>query len=240
MVPRKTLTPYYIGERVPLRVDGAETLLSGPTYVSPVSVYSRLASRFEEDDLVLSVAGDCVSCVAAMAGYAWRGVNPRLVWIDAHGDFNTEESTLSGHLGGMPLAKLCGRGDLSVMRDYGCPVMAGSRVTHLGGRDFDPGEQARMEDAGIQWEALPLGEPTHLHIDVDVLDPSVLPCVNYPAEGGWSLDQLVATVRKVAECCKVLGVTISTHDPRLDKDGTGATVLNRLVDAIAITLEENT
>jgi arginase len=161
------------------------------------------------------------------------------VWVDAHGDFNTEDSTPSAHLGGMPLAKLCGYGEQTLMRDYGCPVLRGEQVTHVCGRDFDSGERERMLEAGVvlgDLDTLP-DEPVHLHIDLDVLAPDVLPCVNYPAPGGLSPDELTwfscNLVRRGA-----VGITISAHDPRLD-DGTGAAVLNHIVDAIASAMQEN-
>jgi arginase len=60
------------------------------------------------------LSGDCVASLAVIAGLQRRGIRPGLVWFDAHGDFHTEATTLSGYLGGLPLAKAVGRGDLTL------------------------------------------------------------------------------------------------------------------------------
>ena len=92
----------------------------------------------------VSIAGDCCSAIGMLTGLQRAGIDPTLVWFDAHGDFNTMETTLSGFLGGMPLAMLVGRGDLALPEAVGLAPLPESRVILTDGRDLDPPEAARQ------------------------------------------------------------------------------------------------
>ena len=115
----------------------------------------------------------------------------RIVWLDAHGDFNTPETTPSGFLGGMCLAAACGRWDAG-LGDYAAVDPA--RVVMTGVRDLDGGERVELERAGVGTRAARRGSPgalegdaVYVHLDLDVLDPSVFPA-QFPAPGGLSSD----------------------------------------------------
>ena len=75
----------------------------------------------------VSIAGDCCTSIGVLAGLQRAGVHPTLIWFDAHGDFNTPETTPSGFLGGMPLAMITGR----VI--WGCPLRWGWEPWRKGG-----------------------------------------------------------------------------------------------------------
>jgi arginase family enzyme len=103
----------------------------------------------------------------------------RFLWLDAHGDFNTPETTPSDFLGGMCLAAACG-----VWGDF--ESIDPTRVSFAGVRDLDPGEKVEVERAGIG-RGVPGDGPVYVHLDVDVLDPSVLPA-QFPVPGGMEVD----------------------------------------------------
>lgn len=163
--------------------------------------------------LPVVVGGDCMVALGAMGGL--DGAAAGVVWLDAHGDFNTPETTPSGYLGGMPLAALAGRclPALAAAAGLRGPVDEG-RIALLGARDLDPLERAALEaspvavlaperlrgDLGALDGALgraAAGGPVYLHIDVDVLDPAEMPGVVYPTPGGLSLPELEALLRTV-------------------------------------------
>lgn len=95
------------------------------------------------------ISGDCPTSLATVAGLQRKGSGPSIVWLDAHGDFNTEETTESGYLGGMPLAKICGFGDLDAIGGLGLATVAPDRALLVGARDLDPGEDALLASAGV-------------------------------------------------------------------------------------------
>ena len=128
---------------------------------------AELSAALDQGELPLLTASDCSICIATLPTVARRVPGVRFLWIDAHGDFNTPETTPSGFLGGMCLAAACGRWDA------GWPdTIDPASVSFLGVRDLDPEERVEVERAGIG-EGMPDHGPVYVHLDVDGLDPSV-------------------------------------------------------------------
>jgi arginase len=128
----------------------------------------------------LVLGGCCCAHVGAVRELARRHGRVAVVWIDAHGDLNTPESSPSGNAWGMPLRMLIDAGDL-----------AAHDVTLLGARSLDPPEEAFIEAAGIRLELDELPEHVYVALDCDVVEPSALD-VFMPEPGGISLDELEA------------------------------------------------
>jgi arginase len=131
------------------------------------------------------VAGSCHVAMATLPALAAAiGPDPplRVAWLDAHPDFNTPQSSGSGFLGGMALAYACG-----VWGEVREPLDP-RRVHLMGIRDTDPGEQ-RLLDGHLVEEGPPAEGPVFVHLDLDVLDPSLMPGP-FPVPGGWSWEQL--------------------------------------------------
>jgi arginase len=163
---------------------------------------ARSQGRFP---LVLS--GGCLTAVGVVAGLQRLGRDLGLVWIDAHGDFNTPESTPTGYWDGMSLAAVCGRSLPEVYKPVELRPVHYRNVAHLAGRNFDPPE---IEDVRrLSLTVLPpdrLGEPdaqaqiarsisgakeVYLHVDLDGLDPEDAPAVHFPEPGGPALEDLL-------------------------------------------------
>jgi arginase len=161
------------------------------------------------------LTGDCVSALAVLAGAQRSGLDPSLVWIDAHGDFHTEESTTSGYFGGLPLAKAVGRGDLTLPAALGIRPLPENRVVLVDGRDLDPAEVDALQHSSVCQvglhelaNSLPEGV-VHLHIDLDVLDPSLLPGLRFPATGGATLAALRIAIEAVMRLRPIAAVSIA-------------------------------
>jgi len=141
-------------------------------------------------------ASDCSICLTTFAAVVRHVPDVNVVWLDAHGDSNTPETTPSGFLGGMCLGASVG------LWDAGFPAaLAPERVRGVGIRDLDPGE----------WAPEPLAElhgPLYVHLDVDVLDPSVLPA-QFPVPGGLSLEELRDVVSSLDG---VVGVEVTAFE----------------------------
>jgi arginase len=128
----------------------------------------------------LVLGGCCCAHVGAVRELAHRHGRVAVVWIDAHGDLDTPESSPSGDAWGMPLRMLIDAGDV-----------AAHDVTLLGARNLDPPEEAFVEAAGIRLELGELPEHVYVALDCDVVEPSSLD-VFMPEPGGITLDELEA------------------------------------------------
>jgi arginase len=189
--------PYFIGERSrdAARLGPAEyvepALPASPPMDRVAVLYADLAQRVASGGESRVQAGDCMATLGVAAGLQQSGIDPHLIWLDAHGDFNTWDTTPSGFLGGMPLAMMVGLGEQTVVEAVGLRPLAADRVWLVGARDLDPGERDNLARARIrQLEVdelaradLPEG-PLYVHFDVDLLDPGEMPALDFPAPGG--------------------------------------------------------
>lgn len=197
--------------------------------------------------LPLVLAGNCMSCLGALAGMGPEEAG--IVWLDAHGDFNTPETTTSGFLDGMALAVATGRcwGKMAAGVTGFRPVDP-SRVLLVGARDLDPAERVALGEAGVERvapeaveTALPAAlerlrervERVYLHVDLDVLDPSEGRANGFAAAGGLSLAQALGAVRGVRERFQVRAATLSAYDPAYDADGRAREAGLRILEEIA-------
>lgn len=186
-----------------------------------------VADTIAGGDRPVSLLGDCCAAIGALAGLQRADVNPVLVWFDAHGDFNTWETTPSGFLGGMPLAMMVGLGEQRMMEAVGCRPLPADRVILTDGRDLDPGEAKLVAESGIHHVPnvadlltmeLPDG-PLYVHFDVDVLNLADVPAVSYPAGGGPTAAELAPVFRHLARTREITAVSFSAWNPELDSDG---------------------
>jgi len=164
---------------------------------------AALREAFAAGALPVLTASDCSICLATLPEVVLHEPDVHVAWIDAHGDFNTPESTPSGFLGGMCLAASCGRWEAE-----GWPgTLDPSRVHFLGVRDLDPGEEAEVTAAGISAE-IPEGVPLYVHLDTDVLDPSVM-AAQFAVPDGWDERRLRAELAELAADRRIVGVEIT-------------------------------
>ena len=126
----------------------------------------------------LVLGGCCCAHVGAVRELAHRHGRIAVVWLDAHGDLNTPESSLSGNTWGMPLRMLIDAGDV-----------AAADVTLLGARNLDPPEEAFVAAAGIRQELGALPEHVYVALDCDVVEPGELD-VFMPEPAGLHLEEL--------------------------------------------------
>lgn len=188
-------------------------------------------------DRPVSVAGDCCAAIPVLGGLQRAGINPVLLWLDAHGDFNTVSTTISGFLGGMPLAMMTGRGDQALMRASGARPLSDSDVVLSDARDLDPAERDLLRDSGVRQVdsprlvpgALPPHRPVHVHLDCDVLDPASAPAMRYSVPGGPGLADLVALGTVLQQSGRICAVSVTAWDVEADADGrTGRACLSVL------------
>ena len=114
------------------------------------ALYRHLADRVTTLDDIVVYGGDCVSTIGVLAGLQRKGIQPTLIFFDAHGDFNTWETSPSGFIGGMPLAMLTGRGEQTIVESAGLTPLLDERVVLVDGRDLDQGEDASIAASDIR------------------------------------------------------------------------------------------
>jgi arginase len=235
MKTKTIITPYFLDVLLP----GLESLkkwdwviikekLPESTVMDRMSVlHASLADAVEEiaveGDLPISIAGDCCSAIAVLTGIRRAGINPLLIWFDAHGDFNTQASSPSGFLGGMPLAMLVGKGDQSLLEAIDLEPIEEERVILTDGRDLDPEEQVLITRSSITHlrnttELLDYSfsdHPLWIHFDTDILDPADVPAQNYPAPGGIHKQELKEVFQYLADTGLICGISLSSWAPDL-------------------------
>jgi arginase len=199
-------------------------------------LYRALAENVAGADHPVVYAGDCVAVIGVLAGLQQRKVHPTLYWFDAHGDFNTWDTTPSGFLGGMPLAMLTGRGEQVIVDGVGLVPIADERVVLVDARDLDPGEDEAVAASGMRVRSVddvaheePSDRPIYVHVDVDVVDPVDLPAINYPAPGGPSLQAVHDAVHRLAGTGRVAAASVSSWNPRLPGADLAAAATRRIM-----------
>jgi arginase len=263
MKNQAVLTPYFLDDAVPgllplAKDDWQVNSVTMPAPESPSSerraaerqarmallhrpLRDSVASTVSSGYRPVSVAGDCCTTLAVFAGLQKAGLNPTLFWFDAHGDFNTWDTTPSGFLGGMPLAMLVGRGEQTLGRNVGLQLVSESDVWLTDGRDLDPGERLALEGSDVhlvadleKMLAMPLPEgPYYVHFDCDILDPSEAPAMNYPASGGPPSELLRQVFQRLAGSSQVAAVSLSAWNPEMaGAERTGELVMS-LLDELA-------
>ena len=156
-----------------------------------------LAADLPERPLVLG--GDCCSHIGAIEGLAARQGRVSVVWLDAHGDLNTPESSPSGNVWGMPLRMLLDSGAIEA-----------ADVALVGARNLDPPEEEFIRESGLRVgeegiaQALEGSGCTYVALDVDVLEPSEM-SVFMPEPGGPSRQEVERILRSVSGQREVLG-----------------------------------
>ena len=172
---------------------------------------AEISAALDQGELPLLTASDCSICIATMPTVARRIPGVRFLWIDAHGDFNLPDTTPSGFLGGMCLAAACGRWDA------GWPdTIDPASVPFLGVRDLDPGEKVEVEAAGVQTGVPEVGS-VYVHLDLDGLDPSVMPA-QFPVPGGLRAEEIRDVLAALVRDGRLVGleVTAFEHPDHLD------------------------
>jgi arginase len=161
-----------------------------------------------------------------------------VLWVDAHADFNTAQTTPSGNIHGMPLAALCGMGDPRLVRFWkeSCPVVDPRRVAVIGARDLDPGEKSNLQEAGVMVQSMEqidrhglvkvmeqaierISRDTdgiYLSFDMDSLDPRHAPGVGTPVPAGLTQREAHLICEMVAETGSLRGMDMVEVNPILD------------------------
>lgn len=207
----------------------------------------------ERGNRPLFIGGDHSSAMGTVSASADGRPDMGLIWIDAHTDINTESTTVTGNIHGMPVAALTGMGDSRLCRIYNdsVPKIKKEHVVFFGTRDMDPPEAETVERLGIKVftyseieerglkacldsaiEYLSCCSGLHVSFDLDAADPNIITGVSVPVQGGFTTEQVAYQFSELFSRCDVVSADIVEYNPVRDRDGQSAALVKSLVDFV--------
>ena len=219
-------------------------------------VHEAVYAQLEQQRLPVLLGGDhslSVGSIGAVARYCReQGRKLRVLWLDAHADFNTSELSPSGNVHGMPLACLCGFGPAALTGLCGAtPALEPSWVRELGVRSVDAGEKRFLHEQGLEVfdmryvdemgmrqtmeQALAgLDSGTHLHVsfDVDFLDPEIAPGVGTRVPGGPTYREAQLCMEMIADTRRLGSLDVVELNPAFDVHNKTAVLAVDLIESL--------
>ena len=220
------------------------------------SVHDAVYAELTAGNLPIMLGGDhclAIGSISAVSRYCREvGKKLRVLWLDAHADFNTSQITPSGNIHGMPVACLCGYGPDELTHIGGTmPATTPDVFRQIGIRSVDDGEKRFVHEVGIDIydmryideiglkaameEALAgVDQDTHLHVsfDVDFLDPSIAPGVGTTVRGGPGYREAQLCMEMIADTGRVGSLDIVELNPAFDKRNQTAKLAVDLVESL--------
>ncbi|HRE49709.1 MAG TPA: arginase [Aggregatilineales bacterium] len=223
-----------------------------PTVVNVCqAIYTTAETHIGADDFAIFLGGDHSISVGSVAAMRRRG-NVGVIWVDAHGDYNTPETTISGNIHGMPVSALVGEGAQPLI-DVGYPgaKLTPQQLVMIGIRDLDSAERTRLTTsgihiftmadidthgmAGITRQALDIlggHEAIHVSLDLDSLDPDHAPGVGTPVPGGLTYREAHLLMEMLSQAGVVTSMDIVEINPILDQRNQTAELAVELVASL--------
>ena len=220
------------------------------------AVHDAVHAQLDADRLPILLGGDhslAIGSISAVARHCReKGRKLRVLWFDAHADFNTAALTPTGNMHGMPVASLCGYGPRELVDMAGfAPALNPKDIRQIGIRSVDPGEKRLVHDAGIEVYdmryidemgmrhamelALALVAPdTHVHVslDVDFLDPDIAPGVGTTVRGGPTYREAQLCMEMVADTGRLASLDVVELNPALDVRNRTAELAVDLIESL--------
>ena len=219
-------------------------------------VHDAVLAELREGHLPILLGGDhslAIGSISAVARHCREdGRRLRVLWLDAHADFNTRELSPSGNLHGMPVACLCGFGPAELLPIGGTvPAVSPRDIRQIGVRSVDLGERRFVHEQGLEVfdmryvdemgmraaveEALAgLDADTHLHVsfDVDFLDPGIAPGVGTTVPGGPTYREAQLCMEMIADTGRLASLDIVELNPAFDECNRTARLAVDLVESL--------
>ena len=228
------------------------------------SIYREVAAALAAGELPIMLGGDhslAIGSIGAVAAHCRaQGKRLRVIWLDAHSDFNTSAITPSGNIHGMPVAVLCGHGHPALLRlagnwpegaESGPPAASPQDFRLIGIRSVDPLEREFVHQQGLevfdmryldeygmraamQQALMGVDEHTHLHLsfDIDFLDPDIAPGVGTPVRGGPTYREAQLCMEMLADVASLGSLDVIELNPARDVRNSTAELVVDLVESL--------
>ena len=218
----------------------------GTTFELMRQIPAAIAAK--DGGLPVILAGNCITSIGALASYPSSRTG--IVWFDAHGDFNTPDTTTSGFLDGTALSAITGGSWRQLALTVpGFKPLTEESVCVVGARDLDPVEKRALRGSGVTMVAATdiesglqgaldsisrHADRVHVHIDLDVLDARAARANTYAVGGGVTVEQMESALSMIGRVLPIAGITLSAYDPAADTDGKAARAAIRLLCAAVL------
>ena len=220
------------------------------------AVHDAVYAELQQQRLPVLLGGDhalSIGSISAVARHCREaGRRLRVLWLDAHADFNTQTLTPSGNLHGMPVACLCGHGPTELIELSGqVPALSPKWVRQIGIRSVDAGEKRFVHEQGLEvfdmryidemgmrhameLALATLDERTHLHVsfDVDFLDPGIAPGVGTTVPGGPTYREAQLCMEMIADTGRLASLDVMELNPALDVRNQTAEMAVDLIESL--------
>jgi len=220
------------------------------------AVMDAVGAELRDGRMPIVLGGDhclAIGSITAVARHCReQGKQLRVLWLDAHADFNTDQVTPSGNLHGMPVTCLCGIGPDALTKLGGdAPAMRPDQIRQIGIRSVDLGEKRLVQEYNLDIydmryidevgmkrameEALQgVDAGTHLHVsfDVDILDPSIAPGTGTTVPGGVNYREAQLIMEMIADTGRLGSLDIVEVNPALDHRNATAVLAVDLVESL--------
>ena len=220
------------------------------------TVHDAVLNELEAKRIPVMLGGDhslAIGSISAVSRYCRaQGLKLRVLWLDAHADFNTASITPSGNIHGMPVSCLCGYGPAELTGLSGdIPALHPDELFEIGIRSVDPGEQRLVHEVGVevfdmrsidelgmrevmQQVLAGVDENTHLHVslDVDFLDPAIAPGVGTTVLGGPTYREAQLCMEMIADTGRLASLDLVELNPALDVRNQTAELAVDLIESL--------
>lgn len=219
-------------------------------------LYEKVSNILKQDNIPLTIGGDhsivIASALASIKKYKKMGI----IWVDAHGDFNTFKTTLTGNIHGLPLAVITGYEKMLLSEFHEGNYYPYQNTVIIGARDLDDLEIKNLKDANItvfttedikKYGAANITKKAiniaskdtlgiHISYDIDVIDPIIAPGVSIPAKNGINIDEAYEILNTLLEVDNVKSIDVVEYNPIKDIDNKTYkityNIVNKIIDKI--------
>lgn len=236
-VHREAITAY---EQFPAEV--------ATTFLLCRKLATRVREARAEGEFAVVLSGNCNAALGTLAGLGCEETG--ILWFDAHGEFNTPETSTSGFLDGMGLAIATGRCWRRMAEAIpGYVAIAPEAMLLAGVRELESAERTSLEAAGVRMlrpeevngRVFPAAVQTlagmrpqaYVHLDMDALDASEGRANRWAGSGGLSTDQMENAVASAREHLAIAGIGIASYDPAVDTEGKVSRIIADLIRLMA-------
>jgi arginase len=200
-----------------------------------------VAKAVELGERPICIVGDCCQPIAVLAGLQRAGLAPMVVWLDAHGDFNTHETTISGYVAGMSIAMITGRGNQTLVEAAGLKPLSDTDIILADARDLDVKERELLEQSKVTHltdinevveRVAASDRPFYVHFDVDVIDSNEAPAQQYPVPGGPGIETLRNAAARLHQTGRLAAASMNPWAVDKDTDGRTAAACWSIFNAL--------
>ena len=218
-----------------------------------IELYNRVLKSIDEKKFPLTIGGDHSLVIASALASIKKNRNLGIIWIDAHGDYNTFKTTITGNIHGLPLAVIDGYEKMYLADFHNGSFYNSKNTVIVGGRDIDPLEQENLKDAGVtvftteeihkrgmkgvMEDAIKIAcnntNGMHISYDLDVIDPVICPGVSVPAKNGINLEEAYEAVDEIIKYKdKLKSLDLVEYNPLKDIDNKTKVIAKTILESL--------